>query len=115
MGQLIIKVPQNINLKISVKSVEIVDQILRLVKSPNKKLETITLDLPYDLEDIDEDTIRGILTPATYLSRSDVTRVNIVKYMRDCIDIEMNLALTSLRTIPGFDSEAFKKVYVKDC
>jgi len=62
MGQLVIKVPQNINLKISVKSAEIVDEILRLVKSPKKKLETITLDLPYDLEDVDENDAIGIWT-----------------------------------------------------
>lgn len=60
MGQLVIKVPQNINLKISVKSAEIVDEILRLVKKPKKTLETITLDLPYDLEDIDENEVLGI-------------------------------------------------------
>ena len=60
MGQLIIEVPQNINLKISVKSVEIVDEILRLVKSPKKKLGTITLNLPYNLEDIDENEVLGI-------------------------------------------------------
>lgn len=36
MGQLVIKVPRNINLKISVKSAEIVDKILRLVKKPKK-------------------------------------------------------------------------------
>lgn len=60
MGQLVIKVPQNINLKISVKSAEIVDEILRLVKKPKKKLETITLDLPYDLEDINENEVIGI-------------------------------------------------------
>ncbi len=60
MGQLVIEVPQNINLKVSVKSAEIVDEILRLVKSPKKKLETITLDLTYDLEDIDENEVLGI-------------------------------------------------------
>lgn len=60
MGQLVIEVPQDINLKVSVKSAEIVDEILRLVKSPKKKLETITLDLPYDLEDVDENKAIGI-------------------------------------------------------
>ena len=60
MGQLVIEVPQNINLKVSVNSVEIVDEILRLVKKPKKTLETITLDLPYDLEDIDENEVLGI-------------------------------------------------------
>ena len=60
MGQLVIEVPQNINLKVSAKSAEIVDEILRLVKSPKKKLATITSDLPYDLEDIDEYEAVGI-------------------------------------------------------
>ncbi len=60
MGQLVIEVPQNINLKVSVKSAEIVDEILRLVKNPKKKPETITLNLPYDLEDIDENEAVGI-------------------------------------------------------
>ena len=60
MGQLVIEVPQNINLKVSVKSAEIVDEILRLVKSPKKKMNTLTLDLPYDLDDIDENEAVGI-------------------------------------------------------
>ncbi len=60
MGQLIIEVPQNINLKVSVKSVEIVDEILRLVKIPKKKLETTILDLPDDLKEIDESEAVGI-------------------------------------------------------
>ena len=66
MGQLVIEVPQNINLKVCVKSAEIVDEILRLVKSLKRKLETIALDLAdnadeneasviwADLEDSDE-------------------------------------------------------------
>ena len=37
MGQLVIEVPQNINLKVSVKSAEIVDEILELVRKPKKK------------------------------------------------------------------------------
>ncbi len=61
MGQLVIEVPQNINLKFSVKSAEIADEILRLVKNPKKKLQTITLDLPYDdLDEIDENEVLGI-------------------------------------------------------
>ena len=60
MGQLVIKVPQNINLKVSVKSAEIVNEILRLVKSPKKKMETLTLNLPDDLKDIDENEVLGI-------------------------------------------------------
>jgi hypothetical protein len=60
MGQLVIEVPQNINLKVTVKSAEIAEEILRLAKSPTKKLETITLDLPYDLDNIDENEAVGI-------------------------------------------------------
>ncbi|MCY7377691.1 MAG: hypothetical protein LH472_17165 [Pyrinomonadaceae bacterium] len=59
MGQLVIEVPQNINLKFSVKSAEVADEILRLVKKP-KKFETITLDLPYDLDEVDENEAVGI-------------------------------------------------------
>ena len=60
MGQLLIEVPQDINLKFTVKSAEIADEILRLVKNPKKKLETITLDLPYDLDDINANEAVGI-------------------------------------------------------
>ncbi len=71
MGQVVIEVPQNINLKVSVKSAEIVDEILRLVKSPKKKLETIALDLPdeeYDSKQIwadyeDSDEMPVVIPP----------------------------------------------------
>ncbi len=59
MGQLVIEVPQNVNLKFSVKSAEVADEILRLVKNP-KKLETIQLKYPYDLDDVDADEAVGI-------------------------------------------------------
>lgn len=36
MGQLVIEVPQNINLKLSVKSAEIVEEILEIIKKPEK-------------------------------------------------------------------------------
>ncbi len=62
MGQLVIELPQNINLRVTVKSAEIVDEILRLVKSPKRKLETIALDLPCDLDEIDEKEVLGILS-----------------------------------------------------
>ena len=59
MGQLVIEVPQNINLKFSVESPAVADEILRLVKKP-KKLETIQLKYPYDLDDVDADEAFGI-------------------------------------------------------
>ena len=59
MGQVLIKVPQNVNLEVTVKSIEIADEILRLVKSP-KKLETITLKLPFDVDEVDENKALGI-------------------------------------------------------
>lgn len=58
MGQLIIEVPQNINLKFSVES-PVADEILRLVKKP-KKIETIQLKYPYDLDDVNADDALGI-------------------------------------------------------
>lgn len=58
MGQLIIEVPQNINIRLSIKSVAIADEILRLARKP-KRFETLTLDLP-DLEDVDADDALGI-------------------------------------------------------
>jgi len=60
MGQLVIEVPQNVNLKFNVKSAEIADEILQLVESPKKKLKTVTLDLPYNLDEIDENEAIGI-------------------------------------------------------
>ncbi len=59
MGQLVIDVPQNINLKFSVKSAEIADEILRLVKKP-KELKTIQLNYPYDMDDVDANEALGI-------------------------------------------------------
>ncbi len=59
MGQLVIEVPQNINLKFSVKSAEIADEILRLVKKP-KELKTIQLNYPYDMDDVDANEALGI-------------------------------------------------------
>ncbi len=58
MGQLIIEVPQNINLRLSIKSVEIANEILRLARKP-KRLETLKLDVP-DLEDVDASEAVGI-------------------------------------------------------
>jgi len=59
MGQLIIEVPQNINLKFSVESTAVADEILRLVKKP-KKLETIQLNYPYNMDDVNADEALGI-------------------------------------------------------
>ncbi len=59
MGELVIEVPQNVNLKFSVKNAEVVEEILRLVKN-QKRFETIELDYPYDLDDVDADSVLGI-------------------------------------------------------
>lgn len=59
MGQVVIEVPQNINLRFKVKSAEIADEILRLVKK-QRKLQTIKLNLPSDSDDIDESAAVGI-------------------------------------------------------
>ena len=59
MGQVVIEVPQNVNLRFTVKSVEVADEILRLVKSP-KIIQTIKPNLPADLDDIDGSKAVGI-------------------------------------------------------
>jgi hypothetical protein len=59
MGQVLIKVPQNVNLEFTVKSIEIADEILRIVQKP-KKLETITLNLPFDVDEVDGNKALGI-------------------------------------------------------
>ncbi len=56
MGQLVIEVPQNINLKVSVESVAVADEILRLVKKP-KKLETLQSDYPLHIDDINSEKV----------------------------------------------------------
>lgn len=60
MGQVVIEVPQDINLKFSVKSAEVVDEILQLIKESPKQPETIKLTYPYDLDDVDADEALGI-------------------------------------------------------
>ncbi len=59
MGQLVIEVPQNINLTFSVESIEVANEILRLVKKP-KELKTIQLNYPYDMDDVDANEALGI-------------------------------------------------------
>ena len=51
--------PQDINLKLSVESTAIADEILRLVKKP-KILETIHLSYPYNMDDVNADEAVGI-------------------------------------------------------
>ncbi len=60
MGQLLLRIPLNINLEIDIDSVKRANEILKLAKTPKKKLKTITLNLPYDLDDVDENEAVGI-------------------------------------------------------
>jgi hypothetical protein len=60
MGQLLLKIPLNMNLEIDIKSVKTTKEILRLANAPKKELKTITLNLPYDLDDVDENEAVGI-------------------------------------------------------
>jgi hypothetical protein len=60
MGQLLLKIPLNINLEIAIDSVKRANEILKLAKTPKKKLKTITLNLPDDLDDVDENEAVGI-------------------------------------------------------
>ncbi len=58
MGQLIIEVPQDINLRLKIKSLKIANEILRLAQKP-KQPETLKLALP-DLDDVNADDALGI-------------------------------------------------------
>jgi hypothetical protein len=60
MGQLLLRIPLNINLEIDIDSVKRANEILKLAKTPKQKLKTITLNLPYDLDDVDENEAVGI-------------------------------------------------------
>jgi hypothetical protein len=60
MGQLLLRIPLNINLEIDIDSVKRANEILKLAKTPKQKLKTITLNLPYDLDDVDESEAVGI-------------------------------------------------------
>lgn len=61
MGQLVIEVPQNINLKFSVKSAEIADEILRLVKKPNEKLDFAFLKWVWDYPNRTKPKVESLL------------------------------------------------------
>ncbi len=74
MGQVIIDVPQNINFRTTIESVEVADEILEIIEKrkktetkktkiskPKKILQTVSLILPYDdLDEIDENEAVGI-------------------------------------------------------
>jgi hypothetical protein len=60
MGQLLLRIPLNINLEIDIDSVKRANEILKLAKTPKQKLKTITLNLPDDLDDVDENEAVGI-------------------------------------------------------
>jgi hypothetical protein len=60
MGQLLLTIPQNTKLELDIKSIKRADLILKPAQSPKKNLETITLDFPYDLDDVDENESVGI-------------------------------------------------------
>ena len=59
MGQLVIDIPQNINLKFNVESVITATEILKLARNP-KHIKTIKPNVPNDLDDIDVSEVYNV-------------------------------------------------------
>ncbi len=65
MGQVIIDVPQNVNIKTTIESVEVADEILEIIER-RKKLETIKPNITNEFEDVEsfEKKTKSEKTPA---------------------------------------------------
>ena len=68
-----------------------------------------------DEDDMCDDMLNNIYTPATFLMRAQYGSDYIHTMIRARIDMNMRLAMDSLRNIPFFDYEKFKELYIKDC
>ena len=89
----------------------------------NNHLETLEFFKNYlnarqlsdDEEDVVDDMLNNIYTPATFLMRAQYGSDYIRTMMRSRIDMSMRLAHDSLRNIAFFDYEKFIELYVKEC
>ncbi len=68
-----------------------------------------------DADDMVNDMLHNIYTPATFLMRAQYGSEYIHTMMRSRIDMSMRLALESLRNISFFDYEKFMELYIKEC
>ena len=68
-----------------------------------------------DEDDMVDDMLHNIYTPATFLMRAQYGSDYVHTMMRSRIDMSMRLALENLRNLAFFDYEKFMELYVKDC
>jgi len=68
-----------------------------------------------DEEDIVDDMLHNVYTPATFLMRAQYGSDYVHAMMRSRIDSSMRLAHESLRNISFFDYEKFTELYIKEC
>ena len=68
-----------------------------------------------DDEDLCDDMLSGIYTPATFLMRAQYSSDYIHTMMRGRIDTSIRLAMESLRNVSFFDHKKFTELYVKEC
>ena len=68
-----------------------------------------------DEDDMCDDILKNIYTPATFLMKAQYSSDYIHTMMRSRIDISMRMAIDSLKNIAFFDYEKFMELYVKEC
>ena len=68
-----------------------------------------------DEDDMVDDMLHNIYTPATFLMRAQYGSDYIHTMMRSRIDMSMRLALENLRNLSFFDYEKFMELYIKNC
>lgn len=68
-----------------------------------------------DEDDMCDDMLNNVYTPATFLMRAQYSSDYIHTMMRSRIDMSMRLALESLRNMAFFDHDRFMELYIKQC
>jgi hypothetical protein len=68
-----------------------------------------------DMDDMVDDMLNNIHTPATFLMRAQYGSRYIHMMMRSRINSNMKHALHNLRKISNFDYQKFTRLYVKEC
>ncbi len=68
-----------------------------------------------DEDDMCDDMLNNVYTPATFLMRAQYGSDYIHTMLRSRIDMSMRLAYESLRNISFFDADKFAELYIKEC
>ena len=68
-----------------------------------------------DKDDMVDDMLNNIYTPATFLMRAQYGSEYIHTMLRSRIDMNMRMAYEALRNLSFFDYEKFMELYVKEC